>query len=166
MKKYRRTNMRSFTRNVISVTTMNNLYLIGHLTQADLSLLKDFDIVKEELDIVNKCYVTRGKGLNIKGYNVYLRDTMLLAPGGKKSLATIGNLYDDRFSKIKLTRDELENMDKLLIEDPKKFIDYALKDSEITLIHASFMEDFNFKLGYPNIPLTLSNLGSNYLKQS
>jgi hypothetical protein len=47
----------------VSVTTERNFYLTSHYTPADLSMLRDFDIFKERLAIVQKCFVTRGKGL-------------------------------------------------------------------------------------------------------
>ena len=163
-KKFTRTNMKSFTKDLISVTKVKNNYLIGHLTNADLSMLNDFEKIKNELDIVNKSYVSLTKPIIIDNVNVIIRDTMLLAPGGKKSLQHIGSLYGKEFNKIELSKRRLERMDLFLKEDFENFKEYALKDSLITLIHASYMEDFNFKLGQIGIPITLSSLGSVYLK--
>jgi hypothetical protein len=39
--------------NKVCVTLTRNYYIIAHLTPADLSLLSDFEEVKEELSIVN-----------------------------------------------------------------------------------------------------------------
>jgi hypothetical protein len=47
----------------VSFTTERNFYLTCHYTPADLSMLTDFDVFKERLAIVQKCFVTRGKGL-------------------------------------------------------------------------------------------------------
>lgn len=44
----------------LSITTVRNLFLSCHMTGADLSILSDFDSFKERLDIVNKCFTTRG----------------------------------------------------------------------------------------------------------
>jgi len=44
----------------LSITTVRNLYVSCHVTGADLSLLSDFETFKERLDIVNKCFTTRG----------------------------------------------------------------------------------------------------------
>jgi hypothetical protein len=44
----------------LSITTVRNLYISCHMTGADLSILSDFDSFKDRLDIVNKCFVTRG----------------------------------------------------------------------------------------------------------
>jgi len=118
----------------LSITYIYNNILIGHNTSADLSLLNDFNLFKDELDIVNKGMITIGKGFKYAGYNVQVRDTMLLAPAGQKSLASIGKLYN--FDKINLTEFEITHMDLLLKNDKDRFMLYALKDSQITLKHA------------------------------
>lgn len=156
-----------FTSLPISLTTRRNFYVIGHLTQADLSLLSDFEEIKRELDIVNKCMVTLGKSSIVKhGHNIIFRDTVLLAPGGKKSLASIGSMYGEHLKKIDLSASQYRNMDLLLKEDPKLFKDYALRDSLISLIHACVLEDAHFKLNKIGIPLTLSSLGASNLRRS
>ena len=88
----------------------------------------------------------------------------MLAPGGNKSLDSLGKLYGEGFGKIKLTTDELSNMDKTLEKDPERFKQYAVQDAVITLIHACFMEDFYFKLGKVNIPLTLSQISTAFIE--
>ena len=162
IRKYTRTRMQSFSKEVISVTEVKNNYFIGHLTRADLSLLKDFEYFKDDLDIINGCFVTISKPILIDGVNVYIRDTMLLAPGSKKSLAAIGSLYDKKLNKIQIY-DRIKNMKLFLKEEPVLFEEYAIQDSVITLIHACFMEDFNFRIGSVGIPLTLSTLSRNYI---
>jgi hypothetical protein len=47
----------------VSFTTERNFYVTCHYTPADLPMLNDFDVFKERLAIVQKCFVTRGKGL-------------------------------------------------------------------------------------------------------
>jgi len=174
----------------LSVTKIRNNYFIGHLTNADLSILNDMDTLKEELNIVNKCFVTLGKPIVIGNTNVFIRDTMLLAPQGCRSLEKIGSLYGEDFKKVDiakdlkeeqkekltkdLTKEQLEkidlnqyiksNMDLLLKIDKELFDSYAVKDAIIPLIHASYMEDFNFKYQGLGIPLTLSSLGATYVK--
>ena len=106
VKGYSRTNSKSFSSDTLSVSTVRNIYLVSHLTNTDLSFMSDFDKFKDELNIVNKSFVTLNKPLKIeitstnnaiinkkknkdnKGdyVNVYIRDSMLLAPQGKKSL--------------------------------------------------------------------------------
>jgi len=164
VKKMTRSFMSSFTDDKVSVTKIRNSYLIAHLTNADLSMMKDFELFKEELNIVNKSFVTLGKPLVIGNTNIIIRDTMLLAPQGNRSLESIGNLYGQEYRKINLSKEQKENMDLLLKTDKTLFDAYALKDAIITLIHSNYMEDFNFKLNEVGIPITLSSLGSKYVK--
>jgi hypothetical protein len=51
----------SFMPDKISLTTRRNFHIIGHLTQADVCFLTDFDQIKKDFDVVNKCLVTMGK---------------------------------------------------------------------------------------------------------
>lgn len=163
--RYSRTTKTIITGERLSITTRRNFYIIGHLTQADLSLLSDFTEIKKHLDIVNKCMVTLGSSdIVIYGHSVIFRDTVLLAPGGKKSLAAIGGMYGDHLKKINLSESQYQNMDALLKEAPSLFKDYALRDSLISLVHAQILEDANFKLNKLGIPLTLSSLGSSNLR--
>lgn len=148
----------------ISVTKTKSYFIIAHLTPADLSLLSDFDDYKDDLSIVNGSFVTLGKPLIINGKNTHIRDTMLLAPGGNRALASIGRLYGEMFNKITISREDLEDMQGFLIRDREKFVEYALRDALISLIHASWMEDFNFKIGGFGIPLSLSAIGRRYVK--
>lgn len=161
-----RSYLSSFTVDKVSVTKIRNNYFIAHLTNADLSMMNDFETFKEELDIVNKSFVTLGKPVVIQNTNVVIRDTMLLAPAGKKSLEAIGLLYaqdyGQDYEKLKLTNEQKANMDLLLKKDKSLFDTYALKDAIIPLIHANYMEDFNFdKCKEIGVPITLSSLGSN-----
>ena len=148
----------------LSVTKTKNYYLIAHLTQADLSMLNDFDEVKEDLSIVNGSFITLAKPIKFRGKNVHIRDTMLLAPGKSRSLSSIGSLYTEEFKKVKISKNELEDMQGFLKRDKEKFTEYALRDAIISLIHASWMEDFNFNLGGVGIPVSLSSLGRNNVK--
>jgi hypothetical protein len=148
----------------ISVTTSKTYWIVAHLTPADISLLSDFDDIKEELSIVNGSFVTLGKPIKFCGRNIHIRDTMLLAPGQSKALASIGKLYGGVLNKISISHSDLTNMQGFLERDRSSFIEYALRDSLISLIHASWMEDFNFNLGGFGIPLSLSSIGRNYVK--
>jgi len=121
----------------VSVTKSRNYYIIAHLTPADLSLMKDFNEIKEDLSIVNGSFVTLGKPIKYCGRNIHIRDTMLLAPGGSKSLATIGKLYGEAFNKLPISKEDLEDMQGFLVRDKSKFTAYALRDSLISLIHAA-----------------------------
>lgn len=161
LRRMTRTSMTSFAEEKMSVSRIRNAYFIAHLTNADLSMLSDFDDLKKELDIVNKCYVTLGRPLLIDNTNIFIRDTMLLTPAGKRSLDALGVLYG--VDKIKLTKDQISNMDRLLVEDRALFEEYAMRDAVIPLIHANYMEHFNFQLNEFGIPITLSSLGGKYV---
>jgi hypothetical protein len=163
--KYTRTKNQSFTNDKISVTKVINNYLLAHLTNADLSILSDFEEFKNQMDIVNGSFVTLKKSILIDGVNVIIRDTKLLTPGGK-SLDFLSSLYQDpNVNKIKLTKDQLENMDKFLEDNPELFKDYALRDAYICLLHGRFMENFYHSIGGVGIPLTLSTLSTSYIKK-
>jgi hypothetical protein len=140
-KRLSRTYMSSFTDFRVSVSKINNNFLIGHLTPADLGIMNDFDKFKEELSIVKKSFVTLHKPIVHADTNVIIRDTMLLAPGPSKSLGAISNLYPNIKKKLKLSKFEIENMDLLLKNDKDKFVEYAVNDAVITLIHGVTMEE-------------------------
>jgi hypothetical protein len=61
---------------------------------------------------------------------------MLLAPAGCRSLAKIGNLYGGAFSKVEITKDDLNNMHIFLQNDRVRFVEYAIRDALISLIHS------------------------------
>jgi hypothetical protein len=163
-KKYRRSYNQSISHLRISVTKKVNNYFIGHLTNADLSMLNDFDDIKHELDIVNKSFVTLRKPLLIEGVNVIIRDTMLLAPGSRKSLDAIGKMYNN-LGKIDISKEYKSNMSKLLVDNPSLFKEYAMQDAVIALIHGCYMDTFFNRIGGLGVPLTLSTLSSNYIKE-
>lgn len=155
----------------VSVTTERNFYLTCHYTPADLPMLKDFDVFKERLDIVQKCFVTRGKGLKSLSLEdnwfayLHIRDTWLLAPGGKKSLKEIGKIHsvrEDNFSKIHLG-EYRTRMKDLLRDNPELFAKYAVQDVLIVLKHVNEMVNTHFNLGRVGIPLTLTAVSTAYI---
>lgn len=160
-KRYTRSKMRSID---VNLNRVRSLYVISHLSNADLSMLSDFEMLKENLDIVNRSFVTLGRPLVMEKINVVIRDTILLAPAGKKSLYNLGDLLG--IKKVELSKGDIENMDKLLRLDRKKFLDYAITDSIITLKYANYIEDQAFKFRYLGIPISLSSFAANYVKNS
>lgn len=120
----------------VCVTINHQYFLISHLTQADLSMLSDFSEFKNELSIVNGSFVTMRDPIRLDAKNIHVRDTMLLAPGGNKSLAQIGKLYGEAYEKINVTQDNLNNMQKFIKEDTDMFVRYAIRDALISLKHA------------------------------
>jgi hypothetical protein len=136
-KRLTRQNVKGFFEQEFNITKSKTYYLIAHLTQADLSMLSDFDEIKEELSIVNGSFVTLGKPFKYCGRNIHIRDTMLLAPGGSKSLASVGKLYGEGLKKIEISKSEIEDMEGFLTRDKVKFSEYAIRDALISLVHAS-----------------------------
>lgn len=128
-------------------------------------MLSDFDDIKKDLSIINKSFVTLGKPIKFANSNVYIRDTLLLAPAGNSSLASLGKLYsnDGDFSKRTISYEDLTNMSAFLERDRYGFEEYALQDAIITLKHAISMESFNFGVKQIGIPVTLASMGRNYV---
>jgi hypothetical protein len=151
----------------ITLSIIKTNFIICHYSPADLSMLSDFDTLKQHLGIVKKVFVTLGKPLTYEHTLVYIRDTSLLAPTGVSTLERIGKLYenirDAFFNKIKIKHKDLEKMSKFLERDKEAFEKYAIKDAIITLKHAIEMEKFNWSLKQLGIPLTLSSMGRNYV---
>lgn len=148
----------------VHVTTKLNLILCCHLSNADLSMLSDFEEFKNDLTIVNKNYVVLGRGLIFEDcrFKLTIRDTMLLAPGSGKALADIGKIYGEEFKKIDL-KGYRGRMKALKEEDPKLFEEYAMRDALITLKHIIAMEEFNEGLNRTGVPLTLSSISKAYV---
>lgn len=89
-----RTSLSFNTGDVLSLSLLNNNYICSHYNAADLSMLSDFTHFKNELNIINKSFINLGKPLKYEGVNIYIRDTILLAPANTRSLDAIGKLYE------------------------------------------------------------------------
>ena len=153
------------SRSSLSVSINRVLYLCMHESAADLSMLSDFDTFKESLDIVGRSFVTRGKPLELEyaKSRIHLRDTILLAPQGAKSLAGIGDIYGGDFKKVDIGAYRQGKMKSLLKDNKDLFEKYALSDALITLKHACTMEEFNLTVDKIGVPLTLSGIGKAYV---
>lgn len=157
--------------NNLSISVIKNLYLCMHESGADLSMLTDFEIMKEQFEVISKSFVTIGKPLKIKDSNdclignsrLYMRDTILLAPQGAKSLADIGKIYGPNYHKIDIGEYRNGKMSALLAEDRDKFIKYGIRDAVITLKHATMMQEFYFSVGKTSVPVTLSGISKAYV---
>jgi hypothetical protein len=156
--------------------------MILHESSADLSMLSDFNIFKDSLNIIARSFVTMGKPFELKssvdslneypnkkllsavGSRVFFRDTALIAPAGIKSLADIGNIYGSEYRKIDIGNYREGDMSNLRSKDPVLFNEYAIKDAVITLKHGISMEEFNITLGRIGVPLTMSGIGKSYVE--
>ncbi|MBI5800259.1 MAG: hypothetical protein HZA92_05960, partial [Verrucomicrobia bacterium] len=93
---------------------------------------------------------------------VTLRDTMLLTPGGSKSLDSLGDLLGE--PKVELPDGQIERMAELLERDPELFERYAKQDPKICVAHALHLLQLNEELtGKAVVPVTLSGLGEAFL---
>lgn len=143
------------------------VFLNTHTTYADLPMLSDFHtFLKFKLNLVRKSFVTLGKALRHEDWNfeLHVRDTLLLAPAGQRSLASIGKIYGPDFIKKDIGNSRT-NMKLLKIENPEQFIEYAVQDAKIVLKHVNTMNDFNFSLDRIGIPVTLSGLSRAWIQQ-
>jgi hypothetical protein len=150
----------------LNISIKRIMYICMHESTADLSILSDFDTFKEQLDIINRSFVTLKKPLDIEGCKskMHFRDTVLIAPQGVKSLAEIGNIYgDEAYKKVDIGDYRKGRMRELLDINKELFDKYALRDAEITLKHASEMENFNLTVNKLGVPLTLSGIGKSYV---
>jgi len=159
-----RTSVSFCTGDKIFISLINNNYICSHYNTADLSILADFPLLKNDLNILNKSFITLGKPINYGGFNLYIRDTMLLAPANSRSLESIGNLYkNEGLSKKDIPHEFLINMSAFLAKDKVAFEEYAMTDTLIVLRHSTEMETFNFTLNKIGIPVTLSSMGKNFV---
>ena len=141
------------------------MYLLIHNSAADLSILSDFETIKDKLDLVNKCFVTLTDPLVIEDLPIKIRDTQLLAPGVSRSLSALSSLYSG-IDKLKVSHSDITDMESFWNRDPESFRLYALQDALITLVHGCRMAQFNLELGGLGVPVTLSGLSGRYLKES
>ena len=165
-KPLRRTTITIQSGEKFSFSIVKNLFLCAHYNSADLCFLSDFSTHKGSLSIINKSFVTLGKPLKFSSTNVYIRDTILLAPAGKSSLSELGKLYTEDtgdFEKIAISSEDLVKMGEFLKRDPQGFENYAIQDAIITLKHAVSMEKFNFGIKQIGVPVTLASMGRNFV---
>jgi len=150
---------------VLSISVKRVMYIMMHFSPAELSMLSDFESFKEELDMIQGLYVTRGKPLKYKVVksHVHIRDTELLAPPGSKSLAAIGSIYaEEGYKKVDL-KEYRGKMKELLKEKPDLFKEYGMMDAYITLKHGNRMEEFYLSLSKLGVPLTSTGISKSYV---
>jgi hypothetical protein len=81
---------------------------------------------------------------NTRALHLTLRDSILLMDG-RTPLADIGEVL--QLEKLKLGDGEIAHMDILLRDDPQRFINYAIRDTEITLLWILHCADIAYNTG-------------------
>lgn len=84
-------------------------------------------------------------------------DTMCHAPNGKKRLSDLGKTI--HVEKVKLPDGMINQMDKLLMENPLLFMEYASNDSVVTLLYSAAIYGFNRE-----IPITITSVSAKVMK--
>lgn len=112
--------------------------------------------VSRKLKCFDKGYVN-----NRYVYNVSLnfRDTMGQAPAGKKRLADLGDAV--KINKIDSDNIDKSRMDKLLIDNPELFFEYASRDATVTVLYASSLYGYNKEMA-----VTLTSATANVMRES
>ena len=157
-----------------------NIYLVGHFTRADVPAFADFRDLIQIVNNVRNTFISIGRyvAVDIKFHGkknvrlkVSLRDTMLLAPEGSKSLSALGDLVSA--PKIVLNKNpakELyfkQNMDVLRRNDWDLFRRYALNDAVICVEYLKQMISlYQSVTGETKAPVTLSSIGVDLLLKS
>ena len=123
--------------------------VLAHFWAAEWSMLDDrLDVARFVTD-VRRTPVTIGPGIMVKTFDnnrhprifrVLMRDTMLLSPAGAGSLSAWGDILG--FEKLKLSPDEISNMDILARDDFEKFAAYAMRDTEVCLLAYSEVQSW------------------------
>ena len=129
----------------------NDITLVCHWGQADLSTFEIPNSETDELEIIANCTKIQGGLVTLKPihkllkevqnsakyYNISLniRDTMCFAPARQKSLKNLGDsIY---VKKLELPYNAIEHMDRYFSNDPVHYMDYATNDSLIGLMYSS-----------------------------
>lgn len=147
------------------------LTLVGHWTLSDLAMLADFPKLQLQFSSIRNTYVTLQHPLKVPVHDsskhrhviaVTLRDTLLLTPGGSKSLDSLGALLGE--PRVELSDGQIERMAEPLERDPELFDRYARQDPTICVAHALQLLQLNEGLtGRAEVPVTLSGLGEAFL---
>ena len=138
------------------------VYLICHYNTADLSMLSNWDSHKiRNIDTIGKGYCSLIKGMEVLGLKVHIRDTVSLSSAAAGTLEAIGKSHG--LEKVAIEDSYKVNMKKLLLDNEELFKEYAMQDSLITLIHGLFINDFAFRLGALDLPVTLGSLSNKYI---
>jgi hypothetical protein len=153
------------------------IVLVGHYNRADVPAFDDTKQIFPRLKNVRNSLVSLGAPVKVRvafsedqedyvDINVYVRDTMLLAPSGRKSLAELGRLIGVEKMKLADTVEEdcaLKKMMKLVREDWDLFRAYAIIDAEICARYYKRLSDTVTALTGGFAPTALSSIGMKLL---
>ena len=149
--------------------------LVCHFGRVDVSSLSEPDMLRHLTEVQDGLVSLRPVRITItshqsvsnkKVYPVLLsvRDTMCHAPADKKSLDHLGDVIN--VPKLHLAddpkkEDEIKsNMRGLLRDNPVLFMDYASRDSVVTMLYASAL------YGYNRLPaVTITSAGANVMRR-
>ncbi len=158
------------------------IVLVGHYTRADMPAFDDRKQLWQRLSNVRNSLVSLSLPVRIRvqfsenaddtsDINVYVRDTILHAPAGKKSLAGLGTLI--ACEKVKLCDDTVmerelkSNMSAVRADDWTLFKQYAIADAEISArYYKKLAERVSEVLPGSFAPTALSNIGMKLLVES
>jgi hypothetical protein len=118
------------------------IYLCAHYSIADLAGLAEREQLFRQLDYCKKTFVTFTKPIEVTYYDrhrnehtisVFLRDPWLMCPAGSKKLEVLGRYIG--INKVDISPYRIEEMSRLLAENPKLFTEYAIADAQIAAVY-------------------------------
>ena len=141
------------------------VYLVSHFTLAELSVLKDFDRLKNRFDTIRGSFTSlmepfpvkiTDSNRNQRWIELNLRDSLHLTPQGAR-LEVLGQIHG--IPKVELPPGAIGDMAKLLESDIELFTRYAITDARIAAFHALGMAKLNRDLtGQCVVPISLGGL--------
>ena len=149
--------------------------MVGHFNKADFPAFDDREQAFKKLAAIRNSLVTLAYPIKVRiGFSddendfeevdVHVRDSILMAPSGQRSLDAVGKLIGQR--KIKLHEDPAVELDLkrniISVRDNawELFRDYALKDAEISALYYERLTHlYRTVTGTKSIPTALSNIG-------
>jgi hypothetical protein len=154
------------------------IVLVGHYTRADIPAFNDRKGLQPHIHNVRNSLVTRGLPIRMTfrfndnadddiQVSVKIRDTMLLMPAGKKSLAAAGNAIGIDNAPLADTKEAdralKQNMKMVRAQDWPLFRKYALVDAEISAKYYQTVSEKIVALTGGSAPTALSSVGMKLL---
>lgn len=160
-------------------TIPDTIVLVGHYNRADIPAFEDRGQVFDRVKNVRNSLVTQAVPIKAMmefddeygpiELKVYLRDTMLLAPAGRKSLASLGELvgvpkmmlHETREGDLRLKK----QMKYVRANNPTRFREYALLDAKISALYfREVTRIYQEATGASFVPSQLSTIGVSILR--